>query len=141
MPRQKEQSRSSAHESVATMEPSHSARSTATEEETFRRVNTRLIVMTGITIPVLLVVVHFVHGFQVDRQAQSLLSRAAAAEEAGDTNQARELLAQYIGFQPRDTSALLRYTRLLNESASNARQRLQVFLLFEQVVRRDPVLA
>src|SRR3990170_2302366 len=60
------------------------------------RVN-RSLVLSLVCVGVgLTVTVHFVHAYQVDRNADSLLARATTAESKGDLQHAMGYLAQYL---------------------------------------------
>src|ERR1700731_1195972 len=68
--------------------------------------------------------VHFLHGYQVKRNAQSLLDQARQAEVKGLLNQASELLHTYLIYYADDAAVLAQYGTLLDEtSAGNPRRR------------------
>ena len=55
----------------------------------------------------------------------------------GDKALAVHYLQQFLGMDPSHTDALAKLGTLLNEQAASARARTRVFLIFEQVLRRD----
>src|SRR5436305_6005263 len=80
--------------------------------------------------------VHFLHGFQVKRNAGALKEQAEKAEEAGDLRHAADYFRQYLGFVPGDTDALARRGLLLaNEKlATSARACLEAYLVLDAVL-------
>jgi tetratricopeptide (TPR) repeat protein len=83
---------------------------------------------------------HFLHGYQVKRQAGSLREQAERAESHTDYRAAIGYLRRYLGFQPGDTDALARYGRLLarQEVATTPRARLFAVSILEGALRREP---
>ncbi len=83
---------------------------------------------------------HFVHGFQVKRQAGSLLKQAERAENAKEYRLAIDYLRRYLGFRPGETDALARYGRLLarEDIATTPRAGLFAMSILESALRRDP---
>src|SRR5260370_40180267 len=65
--------------------------------------------------------VHFLHGFQLKRNAGALLEQANRAEREGHLEQAAEYLSHYLAYAPGDTDALARYGFLLDRSARSRR--------------------
>src|ERR1700731_1114637 len=83
--------------------------------------------------------VHFVHGYQIRRQARALLDQARRAEQEGDVVRAAEYLHTYLGFEPGDTDALAAYGLALDKQASSSTAaRLEAYFALEQVLRREP---
>ncbi len=108
-----------------------------------------------VAVCVLCVGVHFLHAFQLTRNAGALLYQAGeaqkqadAAKTAGDSAKAIEALGKasgyygrYLGFHPDDADVLGRYGLILKELAELAKSRLQkqrAFLVLEKAVRLDP---
>jgi cellulose synthase operon protein C len=101
---------------------------------------------------ILVIGVHFLHAFQVTRnasvlkdQAQQAQQQADEAKKAGDSDKATEALGKaagyygrYLGFHPDDADALGRYGLLLNELAKSPLQKQRAFLVLEKAVRLDP---
>jgi len=79
----------------------------------------------------------FLHRFQVRRNAEGVYEQAKIAQAKGDKALAAHYLQQFLGLEPSHTEALAELGVLLNEQAANDRARTRVFLLFEQVLRRD----
>jgi predicted Zn-dependent protease len=84
--------------------------------------------------------VHFLHGYQVKRQAGSLLGQAERAERQKQYQTAIDYLRRYLGFQPRDTDTLARYGRLLarEDVSTDKRASLRALAVVETLLRRDP---
>ncbi len=82
--------------------------------------------------------VHFVHGFQTQRNAVALLQQATRLEEQGKFNQAAEALYRYVQFVPGDDEAYARYGLLVEKQARSLRARARAFEVLDQVVRRNP---
>jgi tetratricopeptide (TPR) repeat protein len=82
--------------------------------------------------------VHFLHEFQVNRNATAFRDRGNRAREAGKPDQAIEYLGRYLALRPRDTESLAEYALLVEEQAKSHNDRMRVFLLLDQVLRSDP---
>jgi tetratricopeptide (TPR) repeat protein len=85
--------------------------------------------------------VHFVHGYQIKRNAVVLLRQADQAKEKSDYAEELQYLSQYLGFEPDDIDARVRFGEVLHEQAKNVgslRGLLQAFFQFDTVLRRDP---
>src|SRR5437588_12715053 len=84
--------------------------------------------------------VHFLHAFQVQRNAGSLLTQARASEDKGDLSQAAEYYNRYLGFAPGDTDARARFGLLLAHErfSSSAKIRVRALLVLDEVLRREP---
>jgi predicted Zn-dependent protease len=84
--------------------------------------------------------VHFLHGYQVKRQAGGLLKQANRAEQQKQYQTAIDYLRRYLGFQPRDTDTLARYGRLLarEDVSTNKRAAFRALAVLESLLRRDP---
>jgi tetratricopeptide (TPR) repeat protein len=105
-----------------------------------RKLNVKFLASTLVLIALLGVGVHLLHGYQVKRNASSLLRQAERAEEAGDIGPALDYLGRYLAFAPDDTDALTRYGHLLEEQAKrtrSARTLSRAYFTFDQVLRRD----
>jgi tetratricopeptide (TPR) repeat protein len=102
------------------------------------RVNRRLVLVTLGVGAALLAATYVVHGFQMERHADTVLARADAAEKDGQIGQAIAFLAHYTQFRPDDTDSLLRLGRLRQQTADDYRQWAGVFFIFEEVLRRNP---
>src|SRR5262249_38566309 len=105
-----------------------------------RKVNAKALVILLGTAAALGTGVHFLHAFQVKRNAQVLLEQADEAQQAGKPDLAADFLGQYLGLRPKDTDALARYAVLLEKITPPSKRpaRAHVFFLLEQVLRDDP---
>jgi tetratricopeptide (TPR) repeat protein len=84
---------------------------------------------------------HFLHGFQVRRNASSLLGQAAEAEKAGHLDDAVEYLDRYLTLVPADWDALERFGVLLDRVADDPakiRNRARAFAILERVAVHNP---
>jgi tetratricopeptide (TPR) repeat protein len=107
-----------------------------------RRLNTRLLVwLVAVAVPSA-VTVHLLHGFQVARNADTLVTRARAKQARGETDEATRLLSRYVGLRPDDAaaSAELATTLLTRLQAMPATQRdvSRTFAALETAVRDNP---
>ncbi|HXG10515.1 MAG TPA: tetratricopeptide repeat protein [Gemmataceae bacterium] len=95
-----------------------------------------------VVVPLVLGVgVHFLHAYQVKRNAGAFLQQAERAAEAKDLDQALQHYATYLGFVPTDDDALARYAILLNDKAAvsgSRKARERAFLFLDHAVRRAP---
>jgi tetratricopeptide (TPR) repeat protein len=84
--------------------------------------------------------VHFLHGYQVKRNAGALLTQAYQAEEKGELNQAADYFSRYLRLAPFDTDALARYGLLLADErlARTPKARVRALLVLNSVLRREP---
>src|SRR5256885_1979308 len=92
-----------------------------------KRVNGWAVLILAGGLAVLAVAVHFAHGYQVRRNARSLLEQAEHVESAGDLAQAAVYLEQYLGLERGDVDAQEQYARLLNQLAKTDRARFRAF--------------
>jgi tetratricopeptide (TPR) repeat protein len=84
--------------------------------------------------------VHFLHAFQVKRNAGSLRARAEQAQQEDDPQVAAEYYERYLGLVPGDTEALANFALMLAEDrlATSRQKRIRACDLLERVVRSDP---
>jgi predicted Zn-dependent protease len=80
---------------------------------------------------------HFLHGYQVQRNAASLLAQSEREQEAGNLVNARNYLEVYLGFRPKDMKALERYGLLVSESPLMVDQQ-NAFFTLEKVIQNNP---
>lgn len=80
---------------------------------------------------------HFLHAYQVKRNASTLLEQARAAEDAQEYEKAVEFLARYMGFNPEDVDVRERHALLLDDVSKHPALKERVYLVFEQVLLRD----
>lgn len=82
--------------------------------------------------------VHFLHAFQVDRNATKLLDRSHAALEKGEIDEAIRFLRSYIGFRPQDADAVAELAQLLDRRARSGGELMQTYFTYEEALRRNP---
>jgi tetratricopeptide (TPR) repeat protein len=103
-----------------------------------RKLNVKLFGCLLASVLVLGIAVHFIHAFQVRRNAGALLERADKAEKDGHLPEAAQYLRRYRVLVPDDTDALARYGFVLSKLARTPKGAEQVLWVFEQVLRADP---
>ena len=105
-----------------------------------------------VALALLAVGVHFLHAFQVARNAGVLLDQADqarqeadAAKKAGNAAKAADSLAKaadylgrYLGFHPDDADAVAKLGLVLEEQARSPLQKQRTFLVLDKAVRLDP---
>jgi tetratricopeptide (TPR) repeat protein len=106
-----------------------------------RQVNLKFLLVLIIAVAAAGTAVHFVHGYQVERQAGALKEQAERAIADKDPATAIPLLQRYLGFRPGDTDTLEEYGTLLadeGEKAGDVRMLRLAVAAFEEVLRQDP---
>lgn len=101
-----------------------------------RKLNVKVV---GSVIGVLLVAsigVHFLHGYQLKRNAYRLLERGDQASADKQDDKALTCYQQYLSFAPNDADTLQKYVAVLDRHVGGERVRL--VLLMEQVLRAKP---
>src|SRR5262245_41706887 len=78
-----------------------------------KRINYRFALYLVLTVAALGTGAHFLHAYQVRRNADSLLGRAQQLREQGDLSKAADCLGQYLGLNPTDVDVLAEYGMLL----------------------------
>ncbi len=101
-----------------------------------KRINYKAVLALLAILVLLGVGVHFVHAFQVKRNAANLREQATVVEKEGKLNEARDFWSQYVGMMPEDTEGLVQYGTLLDKMGPAAR--LKAFAVLENVLRREP---
>src|SRR5262249_29890327 len=104
----------------------------------FRTLNVKLLGCLLGALLALGVGTHFLHAYQVKRNAKMLLQQAEAAEKEGKTQECIKNLGLYLAYLPEDTDTLEKYGLLLYDQASGVRGKWFAVQHLEQVVRRDP---
>lgn len=79
--------------------------------------------------------IHFLHDWQLNRNAQFLLTLADRFEETGQAGKAVGSLARYVALVPGDTDALARLGLLHAKRHAD----VQAHAVLEQVLRREPM--
>jgi tetratricopeptide (TPR) repeat protein len=84
--------------------------------------------------------VHFLHGFQVKRNAGAYLTQGYQAEEKGDLTQAADYFSRYLSLAPFDTGAQAHYGLLLSDEklARTPKARLQALFVLNSVLGKEP---
>ena len=110
-----------------------------------RKFNVKFFAILVGAIACFLVGVHFLHGYQVRRNASALLEKAQQAEDRQDFLEASELLNNYLGYVPNNTDMLARYGQLLDQLSTPSAGRsidfpvrVRAFLVLEKVLRLEP---
>jgi tetratricopeptide (TPR) repeat protein len=101
-------------------------------------INLKAVLILGVSLPVLGVGVHLLHGYQVRRNARFLLEQAGEAEQAGKPKEAAAYLKQYLGMTPLDAKAAARFALLRYGVAVTPRQKLDAYFNLEQALRLAP---
>ena len=76
---------------------------------TTRSINVAAVLILLVGSVLLGVGTHFLHAYQVKRNAHTLLDQADVAERDGEPDQVADYLGQYLQMAPNDTSVLARY--------------------------------
>ncbi|MBI2804433.1 MAG: tetratricopeptide repeat protein [Planctomycetes bacterium] len=103
-----------------------------------RKLNVKLVAIVFGGLLVVGAAVHFVHGYQLARNAHRLLERADDARGENDLDRALTLYDQYLKFVPNDVETVQKYARALDQRARSGDERVQVVLKMEQVLRVKP---
>lgn len=105
-----------------------------------KHLNVRLVAIVLGCLIVLGVGTHFLHAFQVQRNAHALLDLATAAEQRGQIDDAARYLGLYVGFCPDDTSSLARLGEILADErmAKTGPAKFRALQVLNKVLYRDP---
>jgi tetratricopeptide (TPR) repeat protein len=103
-----------------------------------RTLNIRVLIIFVVLAVLLSGGTHYLHGFQVKRNADALLAQADRAESEQDMKRFKEYLGRYVSFRPDDLDAASRYGLFLERNAQNLRDKYEAFLQLDSVLRRDP---
>src|SRR5438552_12579009 len=101
-----------------------------------RRLNVRYLACLMVGGTLFATTVHFVHGYQVRRNARTLLAHAQRADADGHPDEAVRFLNDYLTLVPEDTEALATLGQTLDRLINSPRGRLRVLLIYDQVLRR-----
>jgi tetratricopeptide (TPR) repeat protein len=83
---------------------------------------------------------HFLHAYQVERTASTLLAQADRAQERGRPDRAALLITRYLLLCPGDVDARVRYGQLVERQAKTPRDLQQAVAVYEEALRRNPDL-
>ncbi len=94
---------------------------------------------------------HFLHGYQVKRNAGVFLERADRAAKEAETAEPAEKAAlyrkeaehlrRYLAFRPRDTEARARLGILLEKFVRTSKDLSNILIVYDTVLRQDPARA
>lgn len=82
--------------------------------------------------------VHLVHALQVKSNASGLRRQADLAQEQDRPEEAIKYLKRYLGYVPDDVDALAMLGLTLEKQTKTLKERRNVFLLLEEVLRKAP---
>src|SRR5262245_22006199 len=105
-----------------------------------RSLNLKFIAVLFVGFAVIGVCVHFLHAFQVKRNASSLLVHATMAEEQGDLPKSIFYLRRYLGFEPSNIQAMLKLGLLSADLADKLRslkQGQEAYFILNRVLSLD----
>ncbi len=103
-----------------------------------RMINFRFVAILATACGVFFSSVYAIHGWQMRRNAGSLIELGERAREAGDVGKARDYLNRYVGMVPGDANALATLGVLLDDSSADHGTLRRVFAIYEDVLRSDP---
>ncbi|VTR96334.1 hsp70 hsp90 organizing : Uncharacterized protein OS=Singulisphaera acidiphila (strain ATCC BAA-1392 / DSM 18658 / VKM B-2454 / MOB10) GN=Sinac_5474 PE=4 SV=1: TPR_8 [Gemmata massiliana] len=106
------------------------------------KINWRFLAKFSAVTLLILIVVHFTHGWQASRQVGAFLRQADAARDAKDRDEQateREItyLKRYLVAKPNDIDVHERLARLICQSAKTNQQIQEGYLVVQDVLRRD----
>ncbi|MCI0743396.1 MAG: tetratricopeptide repeat protein [Gemmataceae bacterium] len=103
-----------------------------------KRLNLKLVAWLLGTLLIVGVGTHFLHAYQVERNAATLRYLAEEAERDEELDRAAKYYRLFLTHEPSDTEALARYGAIQVKLAHSPKTRFAAMLILEQVVRRDP---
>ena len=98
--------------------------------------NLRFTLILLATVGVFGVGVHFLHAFQIDRNADSLLSKARRSLADENLDEAKYLRV-YIGFRPKDAKAVAELAQILDRKARTGVQLVNAYRTYQEALRLD----
>src|SRR5260221_7908384 len=103
-----------------------------------RKLNFKLVLGVLGSLLVVAVCVHFLHGYQLNRNAHRWreLGDQAVADKKDD--KALAYYGQYLTFAPEDADTMQKYAEVLDRRAATEGERLQLTVRMEQVLRVKP---
>ena len=109
-----------------------------------RLVNVKLLSWLLSTTLVLIVGVHFLHGYQIKRNAIVVLNQAQTDKRAGNRKEAAKEYLQYLKYRPDDTEVYEEFANMMVDIASQpghtGRDVFKAWEVLEEAVRRHPEL-
>ncbi len=104
-----------------------------------KRLNVRVLLILLAVVLLAIFTVHLAHGYQMQRYARLLVSRAEAAAAAGENDHAATLLGRSLVFVPDDPENLVRYGEALEYlSAALPRLRTRALAAYQDALARAP---
>src|SRR5262245_38502655 len=92
-------------------------------------------VLVGVIV-LLAAAVHYLHGFQVKRNAKTFLEQAREAKENRRFYQACELYSSYLSYYPDKAETLVEYGELLDElSVRDPKMRSRAYAVLDKALR------
>jgi len=101
-----------------------------------KRVNTKGLLILMLVLIVLGAGIHFLHAFQIKRNARGLFD-SAQENEVDQPAQAARSYQQYLKFKPHDGEALSKYGLLLSKVAKSNRDKGQAYQVLSAALRQD----
>ena len=105
-----------------------------------KRMNFKLLIWLLVTPAVLAVGIHFLHAYQIDRNAESLKMQAVEATNAGDAEDAIRQYSQYLKHRPDDAQAYSEFARLAADAAERPDATIsklrRAFVVMEEATRQ-----
>jgi len=105
-----------------------------------RRLNVKVLIGLIAIVVVLGLGSYTLHGFQTQRTADTLLTRAEDAEAEGDFDEAEKLLSRYLGYKPTDVEGLVKLGTLVADQAETEPGRDRAIGILERALFRDSEL-
>ena len=103
-----------------------------------RKLNVKLLVGTVAGLLIVSAAAYALHGYQMKQNAYRLLERGDQAFAAKDYAKAELRYAEYLKFVPHDSETARKYAQVLDFTAADFGDRVQLVLLMEQVLRVQP---
>jgi len=102
-----------------------------------RAINCRFLLLTMAIVAASSIALYFVHRWQVNQNATVFREQAETARQKGESKQAVEHYARYLGFRPDDTDARAQLGMLYQDNAKSAMDLLEAYLLYEKVLLEE----
>src|SRR5262249_40373807 len=102
------------------------------------RIHLKAVLILVVSVAALVASVHFLHAYQMRRNARLVFEQAKEAEQTGQTEEEEEYLQWYLRLEPADAGARGRLGLLLRRTAQTPADRTKAFYVLEDALRRDP---
>lgn len=103
-----------------------------------RKLNVRLLAIVAAALFITAVVSHYLHAYQLKRNAHLLLEFGDEAAEQKKYGKALNYYSQYLAFMPGDVDTLRKYCQALDARAGSVDERVELVLKMEEVLRAQP---